>query len=202
MTSSGQPRFATLLDWLEGRLDEVESAKVAAYVEHGDAAVHESVEWIREFLAAARVLPLEAPPAETSTRLRQLFTNFHGSGEPDSQAWLEYDTRMPETVSGVRSGATTERSHLVYGSDLGRLVLEVTHVGPGEVDLRGEVVLSSAAAGTGVELAFVRGGVPDRAARCARDGRFEVLGASDQIDAVWLTLGDVRVRAALDLRAH
>ena len=193
-----KPTFTDLLDWVEGRLTPEQADQVASHVESGDPATLESVDWIREVLREARSAPLVQPPAELSARLRGMFDGLHHpeQGSEWTDASLLYDTRLGLTAAGVRSA--DDGVHLAFASELGRFVIDATPAGPGEVDIHGLIMLDEA--GTGVDLAFLQGGSLRRAARAARDGRIDVRGVPVDVDELWLTSEDTRVRARLDLQ--
>ena len=75
-TDPGRPDFRTLLDWLEGRLDADKAERVAAQVAEADEQTLRTVEWLRGFLAAARDLPLEEPPATVRENLKEYFARW------------------------------------------------------------------------------------------------------------------------------
>jgi hypothetical protein len=200
---TGRPTFTDLLDWVEGRLDPEHEDAVAAYVAGADAATLDTLEWIRGFLDGARSMPLEQPPPELSARLRNVFIGLHSPEQADewSDASLMYDTRRGMAAAGVRS-LEGDGVHLAFDSGLGRFVLEAAPAGPGEVDIQGLIMVSSADDDTGVDLAFLQQGTLRRAARATTDGRFDVPGVPVDVDELWLTSGSTRVRAALDLRSQ
>ncbi|HYG93843.1 MAG TPA: hypothetical protein VD859_09675 [Nocardioides sp.] len=196
---TGRPTFTVLLDWLEGRLDGARAAEVAAYVGAADEETRDRVEWIRDFLHDAQLMPLVQPPAELSERLRSAFVGFHSPRETDgwTDASMLYDTRTRPAAVGVRSFGD-DGVHLAFDSRLGRFVLEVAPGGPGEVDLQGLIMVDGE--DPGIDLAFLEHGSLRRAARAGSDGRFDVPGVPAGVDELWLTSGDTRVRASLDLR--
>lgn len=197
MNHPAKVSFTRLLDWVEGRLDPSAAAEVEAAVAAADTQTREQVAWIRGFLEDARRMTLEKPPAELSSRLRAAFTGFHRPHDATSwsQASLLHDFRTQAKVAGIRSGA--ENASLAFESDLGRFVIELAPAGPGQVDVQGLVMLPTDA--SAVDLAFHGGGRLRKAARTDRDGRFTVSGVPVAVDELWLSSGDVRVRAALDL---
>lgn len=195
-------RLAQLLDWVEGRLSEEEGAQVAAAVALADQETRDTVEWIGQFLQASRAMPLHAPPPELSERLRRSFTHhvlnsFHGRF---SEAEVLHDTRLPAAAAGMRTSNTDEVVHLVLGTELGRLVMDAVRVAPGLLDIRGFVSFEATASHDAVELSFLHDRVLRGMVRSGGDGRFDVCGISDQIDELWVTQGDVRVRASLSFR--
>jgi hypothetical protein len=66
----------TLLDWLDGRLDADAAERVAVWVAGGDERTVRTVEWLRGFLATARLLPLEEPPPSVRQGLRVYFARW------------------------------------------------------------------------------------------------------------------------------
>lgn len=197
--NAARPSFTDLLDWVEGRLVPERAEAVQAYVATADPATTETVEWIREFVDGARSMPLARPPAELSSRLRDVFVGLHSPelGDDWSDADLLYDTRMGTAAAGVRS-QDDEGVHLAFDSDLGRFVLDATSAGGGMVDVQGMVVVDPGSPG-GIDLAFLQGGTLRRAARTTSDGRFEVRGVPADVDELWLSSETTRVRAVLDL---
>ena len=187
--------FTRLLDWIEGRLEPAEADQVAAAVAVSDSATLEQVDWIRGFLEDTQRMTLERPPAELSARLRASFSGFHRP--QDARAWSEADLLhdFRQQVAGVRSGV--ENASLAFDSDLGRFVLEIAPSGPGQVDVQGLVMVAPDS--DTIDLAFHSGGRLRKAARTEHDGRFDVPGVPVTVDELWLSAGDIRVRAALDL---
>ena len=72
----GRPDFRTLLDWLEGRLDADQAARVAAQVAAADERTLRTLDWLRGFLTTARELPLEEPPPAVRQSLKQYFARW------------------------------------------------------------------------------------------------------------------------------
>lgn len=192
--------FTTLLDWVEGRLDAERSRQVSAVVAAGDPETRETVEWIRDFIGGARQMPLHAPPPELSRRLHRLFhDHVLGGGQSGwSDATLLHDDRLPGAAAGMRDGGARQRLRLVFGSELGRFVLEASPAAPGEVDLEGVVIPE--AEGLPLQLSFLEAGALRRALTPTSSHRFAVEGMPVAVDEVWLTQGERRVRARLDLR--
>lgn len=75
-TDRHRPGFRTLLEWLEGRLDADSAERVAAQVADADERTLRTVDWLRGFLATARLLPLEEPPPMVRERLKQYFARW------------------------------------------------------------------------------------------------------------------------------
>jgi hypothetical protein len=71
-----RPGFRVLLDWLDGRLDADAAERVAAQVAGADERTVRTVEWLRGFLATARLLSLEEPPPFVRQSLRLHFARW------------------------------------------------------------------------------------------------------------------------------
>lgn len=172
-TRSTPPRFTTLLDWVDGRLDADTAAAVADQVAASDEA-QETVEWIEEFRAAGAAMPLAAPPADVSAALRDAFRRHHPAAHEDpSPGAVTYDSRS-EPLVGVRAGLVDELSqHLVVeGAGLEVTLSLADGADADHVDVRGSIAPLPGAARLDVVLSG--GGEPDRIARVSRDGRFEL----------------------------
>ena len=190
--------LGAIMDWLEGRLEPDEAARIAAEVEHGGREAAELVDWARTFLDAARIMPLQAPPPELRSRLSGLFLRVREphTGSGWSSATLLYDTRDPQSAVGLRSA--TESVSLGFGSALGRFVVDVVHTDAGTVDING--LIMAAPDHAGIEVSLLQAGELRRAARIDHRGRFELPGVPVEADELWLTSGEERGRAPLDLR--
>jgi len=102
-----QPTFRKLLDWVEGRLDPEEAARIEALVEAGGPATRRSVEWIEGLVRFGRDHPMPDPPPLLRQRLRQSFDRHHGLLDPPVrlEAMLSFDSRRDADLVGVRSGS-------------------------------------------------------------------------------------------------
>ncbi|WP_435770801.1 hypothetical protein [Nocardioides sp. SYSU DS0651] len=191
------PSFAELLDLAEGRLDDDRARLLADRIAVDDQAA-DTLAWIEQFLADARRLPLHAPPADLSARLRDVFAEHHGARADDTwtDAGLLHDTRVQ--AAGLRSAGTQDAVHLAFDSAFGRFVLEVRRAGAGTVDLAGLVLLDRDSAGA--DVSFLEAGVVRRVARTDRHGRFEARDVPAVVDELRLAAGAARVRTELDLR--
>lgn len=194
-------RFHVLVDWLEGRLDEERARDVAQAVATADAETQETVGWIEEFLAARTTMPLRTPPPELTAQLHDIFDRLHAPTLAGD--WIDAELRHDSWAmgtAGVRSGTTEEIGHLIYHSDVAELLLEVIRTEQHRVDLRGLVQApSTASVLAGATIAAMSYGELVRAARSGPDGRFELTDVSDDVDELWLTHGETRVRLRTDL---
>ena len=85
-----RPGFRVLLDWLDGRLDGDAAVRVAAVVAGADERTVRTVEWLRGFLATARLLPLEEPPPVVRQSLRVYFAGWsraRAAGQEPRGGW-------------------------------------------------------------------------------------------------------------------
>jgi hypothetical protein len=208
MTTSGEPSFATLLDWLEGRLDSEHAAQVLAWVAEGDSRTQASVQWLQGFLATARAFPAPAPPPIVRQNLRQHFVRWskaRAALRADPQlvdATLLFDSRQDLALTGVRGGDEPEEAyHLAFTTDVADLVLDVRRIGNGQVRLDGQVLLGDtsgapvfAAEAAGAEF-IVRTVDGDEL------GRFTLLEVPAERCRLEVSNGEILLRAELDLTA-
>ena len=194
-------RFATLLDWAEGRLDEAEERPVAEALARGDAQVREAVEWIQGFLAAARLMPLHPPPPEVSARLRDTFADHVSPARSGSwsTATLLQDSRWPQAAAGLRSAGAGEAVILAFDSEFGRFLLEATPAGDRLVDVDGLLAMPTPLTAR-ISLAFMRRGEFCRAVSPSPNGAFRARGLPEDVDELWLLHGATPVRASVQLR--
>jgi hypothetical protein len=143
------PGFATLLDWLEGRLDPDTAGQVAAHVALADERTRGTVDWLQGFLETARALPLHEPPPIVRQSLSQHFDSWRrvrAGPRPrprEVRARLTFDSRQDLALAGVRSGAADDAAvHLVYSTEEGDLLIDAYRLGGGMVRLDGQVLLA------------------------------------------------------------
>ncbi|WP_229052999.1 anti-sigma factor [Aeromicrobium sp. Leaf350] len=192
------PSFTTLLDWVDGRLDEAAAASVRAHVDSTPSAA-EAVEWIRSFREAGTSMPLESPPSEVRQNLRDAFRR-HSTMPPGTGpvSELSGDPRPLRVASGARSADGEGVGHVVLEGSGVTLTLSVLHRRPELVDVHGlltwdgseprpEIVLSS----------------PDptarRVARPEVDGEFRLTDVARATDEVWVVSPTASLHARLDL---
>lgn len=144
---SGRLDFATLLDWLEGRLDDDNAASVTARVAAGDERTSRIVGWLRGFLDTARMLPLHEPPPIVRQSLRQHFARWKrvqgelGHQPREVPVPLLFDSRQDLAPAGVRAGADgSDVIHLAYSGDEGDVLLDVYDLGGGQARIDGQVL--------------------------------------------------------------
>ena len=149
MTGPTRPSFATLLDWLEGRLDAGEAAQVAARVASADRRTQATVRWLQGFLATARAFPAPEPPPIVRQNLRQHFVRWSKAqaalrAEPQVvHANLLFDSRQDLALAGFRAGDDADEAyHLAFTTDVADLVIDVRRIAHGQVRLDGQVLLS------------------------------------------------------------
>jgi hypothetical protein len=202
-----QPTFAELLDWLEGRLDDAQSADVADRVAHGTEATGAAVDWIRSFLESARSMPLQTPPPEVRAAVRRVIDEHLTPWVPGdySDAAVAYDSRT-ERATGTRSepgDGGSDIYHLIFGTEFGQIVLDVLIADNG-VDLRGSVpqVLVDLVGGGPTRVVLTSDRVVRRTAVCSPDGLFTFFDVPSGIDEMWVEHGETRIRASVHLHAR
>jgi hypothetical protein len=200
--------FATLLDWLEGRLDATEASQVSARVAESDSRTRAAVQWLEGFLATARAFPAPEPPPIVRQDLRQHFVRWSKAqaalrADPKLVlASLLFDSRQDLALAGFRGGDHAEEAyHLAYTTDAADLVIDVRRIADGQVRLDGQVLLGDPA-GAPVFAAEVAGsGFRVRTVDGDDLGRFtlsEVPAGRCRLEA---SNGETLLRAELDLTA-
>ena len=196
--------FTDLLDWVEGRLDPERAEVVEALLHEDDPETSETIAWIRDFLAAAALMPLEELPAATSAELHDVVrlhaTAWAPSAFDDASAVSDSRDALPAT--GTRAGGSADIAHLVFDSELGRLGLDVARVTLGRVDVHGRL---TPAPGQGAErsrIVFTQARRVRGTTICAVSGEFTARDVPDDVDEVWVVAGDHVVRAAVAFRTR
>lgn len=202
--------FTELVDWVDGRLDDERAAEVASRVaEDGTPETAAALEWIREFKAAAALMPLVAPPEHVRSSVRAAFRRLRApwAGSADD-LHLDFDSRFAP-LAGVRSaGGPSDLFHLDYSSVGIAVSLDISPLAGNELLVSGTVT----GAMTGAEVAepvdgrtptdwgvvFNSGGEPRRTTAADRAGRFSTR-VPDDVDEIWIVSAARRVRAELSL---
>lgn len=201
-----QPSFATLLDWLEGRLDDDDAAAVAAAVARGDARTQNMVDWLRRFLKVARAMPLHPPPPIVAQNLRQHFSKWCqaqaalGRSPTEVTATLQFDSRLDVALVGVRSADDEDGTvHLAFTSEVADLVIDAHRLPFGRFRLDGQVlpvvpskapVFAATASGPGIQVRTLDGD---------ELGRFTLNEVPDRITELRVSNGEFTIVAAVDL---
>jgi hypothetical protein len=199
------PDFATVLDWVEGRLDEATAAAVAEAAVH-DRRVREIVAWLRGFHEAAAALPLVDPPPIVDQRLRQYFirrsrARVELNREPvQVVARMLFDSRQDVALVDLRSADDVdELAHLAFTSDVADVVLDVRRLGPGRVRIEGQVLPSDevdrafAVEATGPRMSPVHSVTSDGR------GTFRLAELPDRVDKLRMDSDELVVLVQLDV---
>jgi hypothetical protein len=199
------PDFATVLDWVEGRLDEATAALVAEAAVH-DHRVRQIVAWLGGFHQAAAALPLVDPPPIVAQRLRQYFTRWSRARveltrEPvQVVARMLFDSRQDVARVDLRSADDVdELTHLAFTSDVADVVLDVRKLGPGRVRIEGQVLPAD-----GVDRAFAVEATGPRMTpvhSASGDGRggFRLAELPDRVDKLRMDSGELVVLVQFDV---
>lgn len=180
MTPDGtQPDFATLADWLDGRLDPATAARVAEAVHAGDPRTLGAVAWLRGLRATAAVVPLVEPPPIVRQRLRQHFARW-SQGQPLADrprpvvaARLAFDSRRDLVQAGVRAADTAgDTVHLAFTADSADLVVDLRRLDSGRLRLDGQVLLAEPGQAPVFDVSASGGGFSVRTVEGDALGRF------------------------------
>lgn len=199
--------FTMLADWIEGRLDASDAARVVAAVDAGDERVLAGIAWLRGFIAQAKTLPLHEPPPIVGQRLRQHFERWREARqsltEPVTEiaATLIFDSRKDLASAGVRGAGTADDSvHLAFTCTAADVVLDVRRTSKGDLNLAGQVLPIEPAAAP----VFQASARTDGPAIVAMDGdelgRFQVDGVPDAAVELRLSNGQIELVTRFDLR--
>jgi hypothetical protein len=207
---TGRPDFATLLDWLEDRLDPDAAVRVAAQVAQADQRTLRTLDWLRGFLTTARTLPLHEPPPIVRQSLSQHFARWsRAQAELDQQprqirVHLLFDSRQDLAMAGVRAGCDADDAvHLAYACDEGDLLLDIYGLGTGQARIDGQVLLSRPEGAPIFEASVARAGAGQEFMVRTKDGdelgRFSLPGVPEVACQIRATNGLVAILADLDL---
>lgn len=192
------PSFATLIDWVEGRLDDSKAAEVAQIVESRPQA-QESVEWIRHFISVGADMPLIPPSSDLSDRLRDEFSRRVTPWNPRDHrdADLMFDSREHPMAAGMRRIQQTDGVHLVFATDSTRLELDLSIGADGRIDADGLASWGAAKSDDTLELVLTCNRSVKHIISCEPDGTFHLADVCAEVDEVWMSHGGETVRAAI-----
>jgi hypothetical protein len=206
MTAPQAPSFATLVDWLEGRLDAAEAAQVSAKVGKADRRTRAAVHWLQGFLATAQAFPAPEPPPIIRQNLRQHFLRWRKAqialrAEPDVvHAGLLFDSRQDLVQTGVRGGQQADGAyHLAFTTDVADLVIDVQRIGNDRVRLDGQVLPGDPAAAPVFTAEVIGQGFRLRTVDGDELGRFTLPGVPTGRSRLEVSNGETTLRAGLDL---
>lgn len=204
-TDPDGPEFATLLDWLEGRLDPDTAGRVAAQVAVAGERTQRTVDWLRGFLDTARALPLHEPPPIVQQNLNQYFARWsRARAELDQRprevrARLLFDSRRDVALAGVRAGAHDGSAlHLVYAAEVGDLLVDVYRLGAGLVRIDGQVLLAEPQEAPIFEASAAGAGFTVRTVDGDQLGRFTLREVPERQCQLTATNGLITIVAELD----
>jgi hypothetical protein len=164
MTSYARPKFAQLLDWLEGRLPEAEAQALSAALEKAGVETQADLAWLRSFLEVSKKIKLSTPPPGVRKNLKRLFSEKSQDRRPAGffqrlQASLFYDSQTQPAAAGLRSVAREgQHRQLIFNTGVAEVALDV-YVRPedGLVDLAGQVFPTEESAGFPFSIYLMRG---------------------------------------------
>lgn len=128
-----------LLDWLEGRLDQVQAAEVAARAAAAGPATQRRIRWMQAFTSASRSMVIEEPPADLHATLLRQFRPPTSGPLAQLHAALSFDSARQPVAIGVRAPAISSRQ-LIFTCDLLEVALSVRPGLRGDrLDVNGQV---------------------------------------------------------------
>ncbi len=201
-----RPSIATLIDWLEGRLDADETATVEQAVRLGDDTVDATVQWLRRFIVAAESVPLSDSPPLVTQRLLQHFEKWArsrailDSPPHEVRALLVFDSRQDLVGAGARGGADVgDAVHLAFASDAADLLLDVRYLGSGRVRIDGQVLTTGSSSAPVFEAVATGPSFTQRTIDGDELGRFFFGEVPETVTELHASNGEVRIVAPLRL---
>jgi hypothetical protein len=141
-----QVDFGRLVDWIEGRLPEVEARLVEEAVAKADSATLADVAWLRRFRKATDGAIIDSPPRELRDALVDSFEaharNRRSPGLVKRMlAGLVFDSNL-QPAAGLRAvGGQQSRRQLVYHADAFDLAINLLARGAdNSLDVDGQVL--------------------------------------------------------------
>jgi hypothetical protein len=131
MIKHSKPKFAKVLDWLEGKLPQEEAQAIAAQIAVADDETLADLNWLRDFLETSRKIKLASLPPHVRDELRRSFAETTSERGPKNifgrmLASLTFDSRTQLAVTGIRS-ADLASSHrqLIFSTQSLEVALSV-----------------------------------------------------------------------------
>jgi hypothetical protein len=161
---SNQPTasFATLVDWIEGRLSDAESQLVADEVARADQETLGTIAWLRALKSISRTIRLESAPSELGRTLALRFAAHARAARPGVLqrvvAALTFDSARQFAASGARGAQTPGAPRqLVFTTDALDVAISIALRGDNQrYDLFGQILPKGDLAGD-FSLQLLRG---------------------------------------------
>ena len=138
--------FASLVDWMEGRLSEREAMAVEEVLAAADEETLADVAWLRKFFEASDNVLIESPPRRVRHALVEAFeANVRDSRRPGLMervlGGLAFDSNL-QPAAGLRAiGARQSRRQLIFYLDAFDVAINLLARGSdGDLDLDGQVL--------------------------------------------------------------
>ena len=198
MPDSGDPQFAKLLDWVEGRLSEEEARAVERLVALGDSATREEVAWLRAFARISEDTVIASPPPQVRQTLTDRFEAYAQSKrEPGLLkrlvATLTFDSGM-QPAPGLRTAGTPQsQRQFVYSTEAADVTIDVS-LRPQEelLDLDGQIFPTNGTDPGGFDVRLLAGAsevstsatndLGEFTFEAVPPGVYEVLASSERVE--------------------
>lgn len=138
--------FASLVDWMEGRLSEREARAVEEALATADEDTLADVAWLRKFFEAADNVPIESPPRRVRHALVEAFeASVRDRRRPGivqrMLGGLAFDSNL-QPAAGLRTVDTRwSRRQLIFHLDAFDVAINLLARGSdGDLDLDGQVL--------------------------------------------------------------
>jgi hypothetical protein len=143
------PSFASLLNWIEGRLSAGDAAQVAAWAAQADEDGRAQIAWVQAFVRQSSYTVLAAPSNSARQNVLQQFEAYAREHRKPNIvqrliATLTSASGSRPALAGTRGGnANTVGTgrQLVFSTDLADVILNIrTRPQDGQLDLSGQVL--------------------------------------------------------------
>ena len=138
--------FASLVDWMEGRLSEREAMAIEEALAAADEETLADVAWLRKFFEAADNVPIESPPQRVRHALIDAFeASARDRRRPGIMervlGGLAFDSNL-QPAAGLRTVDTRQsRRQLIFHLDAFDVAINLLARGSdGDLDLDGQVL--------------------------------------------------------------
>ncbi len=146
MKKKNGQEFEQLLNWVEGRLSDVEAEELGAQLETAGEDTNALIEWLQKFQHITEKHLLVTPPDHLDEKLYSIFTKHtkttqHPRFFQRLIAALTFDSYQHLTAAGIRASATTilERQFM-YSTDLAEITVDSQwNAQEKSVDMNGQV---------------------------------------------------------------
>jgi hypothetical protein len=172
--------FASLVDWMEGRLSEHEARAVEETLARADDDTLADAAWLRKFFEAADSIPIESPPQKVRHVLVDAFEANARAQRPSGFVELmfgklAFDSNL-QPAAGLRAvGSRQSRRQLIFHADTFDLAINLlARSSDGDLDLDGQMLANEGAEPELFSVQLLRDGTEQGLAAVDEFGSFAI----------------------------